>query len=65
MNLQYHGITAYGDNNMSDIDKLDDDKVARIANRLGYDLKNSKNIEENGTSILELDLRDVFELLFS
>ena len=50
---------------MSNIDELDDDKVAAIANRLGYDLKKSKQIEENRTSILELDLRDVFEILFS
>jgi hypothetical protein len=55
----------YGDNNMTTIDKLDDDKVAQIANSLGYDLKKSKKTEEKKPLIVELDLWDVSEILFS
>ena len=50
---------------MTNVDKLDDDKVAEIANSLGYDLKKSKKLEENKTLIVELDLWDVSEILFS
>jgi hypothetical protein len=56
-------IAVYGDAEMTIIDKLDDEKVNEIAN--GYNLKNSKKMEENKTRIIELDLRDVSEILFS
>jgi hypothetical protein len=49
---------------MTIIDKLDDEKVNEIANSFGYDLKNSKKMEENKTRIIELDLWDISEILF-
>ena len=56
-------IAVYGDADMTIIDKLGNDKVNEIAN--GYNQKNSKKMEENKTRIIELDLRDVSEILFS
>lgn len=49
---------------MTNVDKLDDDKVMEIAKTLGYELKIPKKVEENKTRIFELDLRDVSEILF-
>ena len=49
---------------MPNIDKLDDEKVMKIDNSFGFELKKSKKTEKNKTRILELDLRDVSEILF-
>jgi hypothetical protein len=49
---------------MTNIDKVDDDKVLEVAKSLGYDPKKSKGIEEYKTRISELDLWDVSKILF-
>jgi hypothetical protein len=60
-----HGtIAIWGDDNMTNIDKLDDDKVVEVAKNLGYDPKKSKGLEKYKAQIFEMDLWDISKVLF-
>lgn len=49
---------------MPNIDKLDPDKVLEVAQKMGYDPKKSRGLEEYRTQILEMDLWDLSKALF-
>jgi hypothetical protein len=49
---------------MTDIDKLDDDKLFEIARNLGYDPTKSKELKKYKTQISKMDLWDISKILF-
>jgi len=49
---------------MPNIDKLDDDAVLEIAQKMGYDPKKSRGLEEYRAQILEMDRWDLSKALF-
>ena len=49
---------------MTNIDKLDSDKVLEIAQNMGYDPKKSKELKKYKTQISEMDLWDISKILF-
>ena len=49
---------------MTNIDKLDGDKVLDIARNMGYDPKKSKELKKYKTQISKMDLWDISKILF-
>ncbi len=64
LNSQSLKIAVYGDDNMTNIDKLDDDEVIKIAQTMGYDQKKSEGLEKYKDKIFGMDQWDVSKILF-
>lgn len=50
---------------MTKSDEMDEQKLRELAKSLGYKLSRLREAEKNRPQVLELDLRDVSEILFS
>jgi hypothetical protein len=57
-------IAVYGDDNMTSIDKLDDEKVIKIAQMMGYNPKRSECLEKYKDQIFGMDQWDISKILF-
>ena len=49
---------------MTELDKMDDDTIVRVAKSLGYDQEKSTEIEKYKTQISEMDQWDISKILF-
>jgi hypothetical protein len=49
---------------MTNIDKLDNDKLLEVAQKMGYDPKKSNGLEEYTAQISKMDLWDRSKVLF-
>jgi hypothetical protein len=57
-------IAIYGDDNMTNIDKMDDNIVLEIARRMGYTTKNLQELKKYKAQISEMDVWDISKILF-
>ncbi|MCE5264948.1 MAG: hypothetical protein LLG97_15635 [Deltaproteobacteria bacterium] len=49
---------------MTDVDRVDDDKVLEIANIMGYATKSGEELKKFRALIFEMDIWDISKILF-
>jgi hypothetical protein len=56
--------SIYGDDDMTNIDKMDNDKILEIAQNMGFSTKNLEELKKFKTQISEMDIWDISKILF-